>query len=108
METVLINAILNEKKKSEFYQTMESLKILVQNYCQDFQIITNDDLSLTIQITFDDIDEIKNHFYGNEFNIMKGSLRSLCDNIDIKIGNVPVGWPDNQYCYNYSNSNIVN
>lgn len=88
METVTINARINEKKKVEFYQTMESLKALVKNYCSDFELDVSPDNNLTIRIAFNSMDELKSNFHNNEFNILKGSLRSLCDNISIKTNDI--------------------
>ena len=85
METVTICASINEKKKAEFFQTMESLTGLVESQCNDLDIRVNDDNSLIIKITFDDKDQMERNFYTNEFNILKGSLRSLCDDVQIQI-----------------------
>ena len=88
METVTISARISEKKKVEFYQTMESLKMLVKNYCNEFELDVSPDNNLTIKIAFDNMDVLKSNFQNKEFNILKGSLRSLCDNISIKINDV--------------------
>jgi len=88
METVIINATINEKKKTEFYQTIESLKSLVKNYCNELETIISEDNNLSIRITFSDHDEMENNFYNAEFNILKGSVMSLCKNVKIKINDV--------------------
>ena len=85
METVTISARISEKKKVEFYQTMESLKTLVKNYCSEFELDVSPDNNLTIRITFNSLDELKSNFHNNEFNILKGSLRSLCDDVQIQV-----------------------
>ena len=84
METVTISAIVSEKKKIEFYQTMESLKTLVKNYCSEFELDLSPDNNLKIKITFNSIDELKSNFHNNEFNILKGSIRSLCEDVKIE------------------------
>ena len=61
METVVIKAKIEERKKTEFLQTMESLKELVQNNCCEFEIELNSK-SLLIQITFENEDDLKNRF----------------------------------------------
>lgn len=85
METVTISARISEKKRVEFYQTMESLKTLVKNYCSEFELDVGPDNNLKIRITFNSIDELKNNFHNNEFNILKGSIRSLCDDVKIQV-----------------------
>jgi len=85
METVTISAIISKKRKVEFYQTMESLKSLVKNYCSEFELDVSPDNNLEIKITFDNIDEFKSNFHNNEFNILKGSIRSLCDDVKIRV-----------------------
>ena len=85
METVTITARISEKKKAEFYQTMESLKTLVNNYCSEFKLDISPDNNLVIRITFNSMDELKSNFHNNAFNILKGSLRSLCDDVQIQI-----------------------
>jgi len=88
METVIINATINENKKAEFFQTIESLKSLVKNYCNEFETIISKDNNLSIRITFSNHDEMENNFYNAEFNILKGSVISLCNDISIKINDV--------------------
>jgi hypothetical protein len=85
METVTINASINEHKKVEFFHTMESLKSLVKNYCNSMEAIINDDGSLIVMINFNNEKELKNNFDNDEFKILKGTVRSLCHNITIKI-----------------------
>ena len=85
METAIISANIREMKKVEFYQTMESLKILVKDHCTDLEVIVNDDNALVIRIVFKDREELESNFYNNEFNILKGSVRSVCDDVSIKI-----------------------
>jgi hypothetical protein len=85
METVTILASINEKKKAEFFQTMESLTGLVESLCNDLDVRVKDDNSLIIKITFDGKDQMEKNFYNNEFNILKGSVKSLCEDVRIKI-----------------------
>ena len=84
METVTITANISEKKKVEFYQTMESLKTLVKNYCNNLDISVEEN-NVLIHITFDGKVELEKNFYNSEFNILKGTLKSLCNNTTIKI-----------------------
>ena len=88
METVTISAKIIAKNKVEFYQTMESLKVLVKNYCNEFDLDVSPDNNLTIKIDFNSMDEFKSNFHNNEFNILKGSVRSLCDDVSVKINDV--------------------
>lgn len=90
MEIVTINARIDKKKKAEFYQTMESLKSLVNNYCNEIETAINPDNNLVIRITFNSKAEIEKNFSNNEFNILKGTVRSLCKNISYKINDVSV------------------
>ena len=85
METVTISANINEKKKAEFFQTMESLTGLVENQCNDLDIRVKDDNTLIIKITFDGKDQMEKNFYTGEFNILKGTVKSLCEDVKIMI-----------------------
>jgi hypothetical protein len=90
METVTISANINEKKKAEFFQTMESLTGLVENQCNDLDIRVKDDNTLIIKITFDGKDQMEKNFYTGEFNILKGTVKSLCKDVRIKINDTAV------------------
>jgi len=85
MQAVTIYAILNNNKKSEFFQVMESLKTLVSNYCQDLDVKVNQDNSLIIRILFNNKKDLEMNFGNKEFNILKGSIRSLCNNVEMEI-----------------------
>ena len=85
METVTISANINEKKKAEFFQTMESLTGLVESKCNDLDIRVKDDNSLIIKIIFDGKDQMERNFYNNEFTIIKGTVKSLCRDVIIKV-----------------------
>lgn len=87
MEAVKILAQLNNEKKSEFYQTFESLSSLVKKYCEEIKIEMDSDNELRITILFSDKDELEDNFYNNEFTILKGTVRSLCNNVRIEINN---------------------
>jgi hypothetical protein len=84
METVTITAKIIEKKKVEFFQTMESLKSLVKGYCNDLDIETIDEYNVRIRITFSGKGEMEKNFYNTEFKILKGTLKGLCNNTTIK------------------------
>ena len=62
METVTISASISEKKKVEFFQTMESLTRFVKSQCKDLEIRVNDDTSLIIKIIFDGKDQMERNF----------------------------------------------
>ena len=90
MEILTISARIIEKKIGEFYQTMESLKSLVKKYCNEFETHVDFQNNLVIRITFNSKEEMENNFSNNEFNILKGTIRSLCDNISYNINDVSV------------------
>jgi hypothetical protein len=90
METVTILASINEKKKAEFFQTMESLTGLVESKCNDLDIRVKDDNNLVIKITFDGKDQMEKNFYNNEFNILKGTVKSLCEDVKINMSDTVV------------------
>jgi hypothetical protein len=90
METVTISASISEKKKVEFFQTMESLTGLVENQCNDLEIRVKDDNNLIIKIIFDGKDQMEKNFYTGEFNILKGTVKSLCNNVKINMNDSPV------------------
>jgi len=83
METVTISARINEKKKVEFYQTMEALKTLIKKYCNDLEVEVHPDNSLFLRITFANKEELEKNINIAEFNILKGTVRSLCENVSI-------------------------
>jgi hypothetical protein len=85
MQAITIYAVLNNNKKSEFFQVMESLKTLVSNYCQDLDVKVNQDNSLIIRILFNNKKDLEMNFGNKEFNILKGSIRSLCNNVEMEI-----------------------
>jgi hypothetical protein len=85
METVTINSRIKKNNKTELYQTLESLKPNIKSHCKELRLKINPDDSLNLQITFDDHESLQNNFYNAEFNILKGTIKSLCDNVVIKI-----------------------
>lgn len=85
MQTVTINSIIRKKNKTELYQTLEALKPSIKANCKDLELQINPDYSLFMKITFDSRESLENNFYNNEFNILKGTLNSLCDNVRIKV-----------------------
>jgi hypothetical protein len=89
METVTISASISDQKKAEFFQTTESLKSSITKYCNEFKIDVDSNNLLEIQIEFEDTRQLENYYQRTEFNILKGSLKSLCDKLEIKINDVP-------------------
>jgi hypothetical protein len=89
METVIIKAKIEKRKKTEFLQTMESLKDLIQNHCCEFEMKLNSK-NLLIQIIFENEDDLKNKFSRPEFHILKGALISLCDDVTLNINDIRV------------------
>jgi len=87
MQTVIINSKIKKNNKTELYQTLESLKPSIKTHCKDLDIKINPDNSLFMEITFDSQESFENNFYNNEFNILKGTLKSLCEDVIIKVNN---------------------
>jgi hypothetical protein len=85
MQTVIINSKIKKNNKTELYQTLESLKPSIKTHCKDLDIKINPDNSLFMEITFDSQESFENNFYNNEFNILKGTLKSLCEDVIIKV-----------------------
>lgn len=85
METVLISARISKNKKSEFFQVMESLKNLVRNYCKDFDLTVTEENYFDLRIIFSRKEDLESNFYNKEFSILKGTVRSLCNNVSIRI-----------------------
>jgi hypothetical protein len=85
MEIVMISGKIKEKKKAEFFHTTESLKPSVNKYCNDLKINIDSDNNLNIRIVFEDNYQLENYYNRAEFDILKGSVKSLCDDISIKI-----------------------
>ena len=87
MEAVKILAQINNDKKSEFFQTFESLTKLVSRFCAELDVEVSPYNDLEITVLFSDKDSLANNFYNEEFNILKGTVRSLCHNVRIEIKN---------------------
>jgi hypothetical protein len=87
MQTVIINSKIKKNNKTELYQTLESLQPSIKTHCKDLDIKINPDNSLSMEITFDSQESFENNFYNNEFNILKGTLKSLCEDVIIKVNN---------------------
>ena len=85
METVIINSRIKKKNKTELYQALESLKPFIKANCKVLELKINPDNNLFIEITFDSKESLENNFYQSEFVILKGTLKSLCDNVRIKV-----------------------
>lgn len=82
MSTVSIKGKLLENKKAEFYISIETLKNLIEKNCEEFKYELSKDNELTIKIEFNNAESMKN-FDNLEFNILKGSLRNLCSNVEM-------------------------
>ena len=90
METATITARIRSKKSKEFHQVMESLQLVIKDYCKQFEMDINHKNNLTIKIVIKEKKELKNNFYNNEFNLLKGTIKSLCANVVIKINDLAV------------------
>ena len=85
METVIINSKIKKKNKTELYQTLESLQPSIRSHCKEFELKINQDNSLLMEITFESHESFEKNFYNNEFNILKGTIKSLCEDVIIKV-----------------------
>jgi hypothetical protein len=85
METVIINSKIKKNNKTELYQTLESLKPSIKTHCKDLDIKISPDNSFFMEITFDSQESFENNFYNSEFNILKGTIKSLCEDVVIKV-----------------------
>ena len=83
MDTVLINAKIKNRKQTEFFQTMESIKELLNNKCSGFELEWKNSKHINIRILFDDTSELEKNINCAEFNILKGALMSLCTDVEI-------------------------
>ena len=83
MDTVLIKAKIKNRKQTEFFQTMESIKDLLINKCSGFKMNTKNNKNVSIRISFDDTNKLEKNINGAEFNILKGALTSLCTDVEI-------------------------
>jgi hypothetical protein len=90
MESVTINAKISEKKKSEFFHTTESLKPFLEKFCDKIEIKIDSKNKLEILIEFESKHQLENYYSRDEFNILKGSVKSLCDDVEIKIDDILV------------------
>jgi hypothetical protein len=85
MESVNISAKISSKKKAEFFHTTESLKQILNNFCETLHINIDPKNNVEIRIEFKDREQLENYHSQNEFSILKGTVMSLCDNVEIKI-----------------------
>ena len=90
METATITARIRTNKSKEFHQVMESLQLVIKDYCKQFEMVVNPEYNVMIKIIFEGKDELENNFYNNEFNLLKGTIKSLCANVVIKINHLAV------------------
>lgn len=90
MESVIINARISSKKKAEFFHTTESLKPILNKFCEKLEINIDSKNNVEIHIEFKSKEQLENYHSRNEFSILKGSVMSLCDDVEIKIGNTLV------------------
>ncbi|MEJ2281805.1 MAG: hypothetical protein P8X97_07890 [Candidatus Bathyarchaeota archaeon] len=86
MESIIINARINSKKKVEFFHTTESLKPILNKFCEILDINIDSKNNVEIHIDFKDREQLENYHSRNEFSILKGSVMSLCYDVEIKIG----------------------
>jgi len=86
MESVIINARISSKKKAEFFHTTESLKQILNKFCEILDINIDSKNNVEIHIDFKDREQLENYHSRNEFSILKGSVMSLCYEVEIKIG----------------------
>lgn len=82
MGTVAIRGKLLENKKAEFYLTIETIKNLIEQNCKEFNYVLSKDNELNISIIFENTESLKN-FDNLEFSILKGSIRNLCEDVEI-------------------------
>lgn len=90
METVIINSKIKKNNKTELYQTLESLQPSIRSHCKELELKINPDNSLFMKIIFDSYQSFEINFYNNEFNILKGTLKSLCEDVIIKVNDSPM------------------
>ena len=90
MEPATITARIRTNKSKEFHQVMESLQLVIKDYCKKFEMVVNPEYNVMIKIIFEGKDELENNFYNNEFNLLKGTIKSLCANVVIKINDLAV------------------
>ena len=90
METVIINSKIKKKNKTELYQTLESLQPSIRSHCKEFKLKINQNNILFMEIIFKSHDSFEKNFYNNEFNILKGTLKSLCEDVIIKVNDSPM------------------
>lgn len=90
MESVIINARISSKKKAEFFHTTESLKPILNKFCDMLDINIDPKNNVEIHIEFKDKEQLENYHSRNEFSILKGTVISLCDDVEIKIGDALV------------------
>lgn len=82
MSTVSIRGKLSKNKKAEFYLTIETIKDLIEKNCKEFNYELSEDNKLEIKIEFANHESYKN-FDNLEFSILRGSIRNLCEDVEI-------------------------
>ena len=83
MDNVLLRAKIKNRKQTEFFQTMESMKDLLKNKCSGFELESKNSKHINIKILFDDTSKLEENIISTEFNILKGALMSLCTDVEI-------------------------
>ena len=83
MDSVLIKAKIKNRKQTEFFQTMDSIKDLFKNKCSDFELKNKNNKNINIRILFDNSSKLERNINSTELNILKGALISLCTDVEI-------------------------
>ena len=83
MDTLVIKAKIKNRKQTEFFQTMESIKDLFKKKGSDFELKNRNNKNINIRILFDDTSKLERNINSTEFNILKGALISLCTDVEI-------------------------
>ena len=90
MEIVIINCKIKKNNKTQLYQTLESLQHSIRSHCKKFELKINQNNSLFMEFIFESHESFEKNFYNNEFNILKGTLKSLCEDVIIKVNDSPM------------------
>ena len=79
-------------KKKEFSQTLHKLSGVLEELCSNLKLDESDeDIRITIQFTFERMNQIQLLIDSEEFVILSGAVNALCEKIEIQLNDKKVG-----------------
>lgn len=83
-----ISFSLKPQKRKEFKQTLDSLKVSIQNLCSSLSVDESvDGLLIVILFQWETVAEMYQALISEDFKVLKGAINSLGENLIIQLDN---------------------